>query len=195
MRRPAGLAGRDRALEPECAGAPCDHARVTAPVVAAVRAGLPELDERPTDRCAARISQDATREDMPLSDSRASRCRDRIRLERPTPGRCARPTRSNCWPRRSGSQEADGQHKDSREQNSTCQALTDVCTLPRRRRDPGATSCRSAIPGRGTSTRRSYTRVDAHELRGAIKRLRWVGGRPGVRRRCLRARSRAGRCS
>src|SRR5581483_10784504 len=67
VRPPAELASGHGPLEPEGAGAVRDHARAAAPVVAAVRAGLPELDGRPADRRAVRRAQDPAGEDVAAS--------------------------------------------------------------------------------------------------------------------------------
>ena len=117
--RPTELAGRDWAFEPERAVAAGDHAPVAAPVVAPVRALLPELDERPTDGCAPRKLQYAAGEHVAASDPRAPRWRSGIRLERPAAGGDARSACSGGGRRRPGGRKADGDHEQTRQQRST----------------------------------------------------------------------------
>jgi hypothetical protein len=49
---------RNGSFESECAGTAGDHARVALPVVAPVRALLPQLDKGAADTCAVRITED-----------------------------------------------------------------------------------------------------------------------------------------
>ena len=123
MRGPADLARRDRALEPKCASRACGDACVAAPVVAAVPTSLPELDQRPTDRCATRIAQDPAGENVAVSDPRASRCYGGIRLERPTTGRYARPTHGDGWRRRSGGHQNSCAYEHDCEHGPACQRV------------------------------------------------------------------------
>jgi hypothetical protein len=120
---PADLARRDRAFEPKRAGRACGDACVAAPVIAAVRTSLPELDQRPTDRCATRIAQDPAGEDVAVSDPRASRCYGGIRLERPTTGRYARTTHGDGWRRRSGGHQNSCPYEHDCEDSPACQGV------------------------------------------------------------------------
>jgi hypothetical protein len=115
---------RNGPFESECAGSAGDHACVTPPVVAAVRALLPQLDDGAADTCAVRITEDKPGEDMPSADAGTPRRRRAVRLERAGALGLRRAAGGRPWRCRAGAYEPHRPHDRGGRKEPACQAVT-----------------------------------------------------------------------
>ena len=125
MWRPTETRRRDRPFESECARAASDDARVTPPVVASVRALLPQLDDRAADRDAVRVSENTPREYVASADARTLGCRRVIRLKWASPLRLRRAAKRSCsWLCRARSRQPKRTHDRGGDNEFASQAAT-----------------------------------------------------------------------
>jgi hypothetical protein len=125
MWRPTETARRDRPFESECARGASEDARVTPPVVASVRALLPELDERAAKRSAVRVSENTPGEYVASADARTLRCRRVIRLKWASPLRLRRAARRSCpWLGQAGPRQPQRPHDRGGDNEFANQAVT-----------------------------------------------------------------------
>ncbi len=163
---------RNGSFESERARTASDHTRVTPPVVAAVRALLPQLDDHAADTGAARITEDEPGEDVPSADAGTPRRLRAARLERASALGRRRAASGRPWRCGAGAHEPYRPHNRSSEKEPTGQGVTSE--------EPSALALKLAS---------RWVRVDLVPNRRV---LQGQLAKP-IRVSCLRAFSRSGR--